>query len=100
LAKQQPPSTPEEPYTPELAQRLIRAAIRTGIVTLTSHARDEMKADHLDMADVLNVLRGGWVEEPEYENRAWRYRVRTNRLCVVVEFRSETEIVVVTAWRF
>jgi hypothetical protein len=36
----------------------------------------------------------------EYENREWRYRVRTNRIAVVVAFDSEEELTVVTVWRF
>lgn len=87
-------------YTPERAKELIRAIVKSGIVTTGSHARSQMATRKLDMADVLSVLRGGWVEEPELENGSWRYRVQTNRQCVVVEFRSETEIEIVTAWRF
>ena len=87
-------------FEPEKAKKLIRAIIKTGVVVTGPHARDQMAARRLDMADILNVLRGGWVEEPEFENGVWRYRVQTNRQCVVVEFRSESEIVIVTAWRF
>ena len=52
------------------------------------------------MLDVANVLRGGVVDPGEYENGSWRYRVRTARIAVIVAFRSETELRVVTAWRF
>lgn len=34
------------------------------------------------------------------ENGSWRYRVRTARMAVIVAFRSETALRVVTAWRF
>ena len=51
------------------------------------------------MVDAINVLRGGIVEPGEFENGSWRYRVRTQRMYVVVAFRSETELRVVTAWR-
>jgi hypothetical protein len=58
-----------------------------------------MAKDHLDAVDVDNVLRGGVVEPGEYENGSWRYRVRTDRITVVIAFRSGSELVVVTAWR-
>ena len=49
--------------------------------------------------DCANVLRAGVVEEPEFERGSWRYRVRTQRMYVVVAFRSENELSIVTAWR-
>lgn len=51
------------------------------------------------MVDVVNILRGGVVEQPELVNGTWRYRVRTQRMTVVIAFRSDAEIRVVTAWR-
>jgi hypothetical protein len=48
---------------------------------------------------VSTVLCGGVVQPPELERGTWRYRVLTNRICVVVAFRSDDELVVVTAWR-
>jgi hypothetical protein len=39
------------------------------------------------------------VDPAEFENSSWRYRVRTARIAVIVAFRSETELRVVTAWR-
>jgi len=49
-----------------------------------------MLADDLTTVDCENVLRGGFVRPGEYE---------TSRITVVVAFRSERELVVVTAWR-
>ena len=51
------------------------------------------------MVDCENVLRGGVVRQGEYEHGTWRYRVETNKTTVVIAFRSEQELVVVTAWR-
>ncbi len=59
-----------------------------------------MADDGLTAVDVENVLRAGWVEMSEYENREWGYRVRTNRIAIVVAFESEAELTVVTVWRF
>jgi hypothetical protein len=70
-----------EPLSPPDARRLIREIL------------------HLTMVDVTNVLRGGVVDPAEFENGSWRYRVRTARIAVIVAFRSETELRVVTAWR-
>lgn len=88
-----------EPLTPVAAKALIKTILEKGTVTFSSHARAEMKKDKLDEVDVVNVLRGGVVEPGEYENGSWRYRVRTPKIVVVVAFRSEAELVVVTAWR-
>lgn len=78
---------------------MIRRILATGQVGLTGHAEEELAKDTLTMVDAINVLRGGAVDPPEYENGSWRYRVRTARISVVVAFRSETRLVVVTAWR-
>lgn len=58
-----------------------------------------MLADELTTLDCENVLRGGVVRPAEYSSGSWRYRVETARMTVVVAFRSEHELVVVTAWR-
>jgi Domain of unknown function (DUF4258) len=88
-----------EPLDPTRARQLIRHLIASGEVSFSKHALEEMAKDHLTTVDCTNVLRGGVVESPELERGTWRYRVRTNRIYVVVVFRSETRLVVVTAWR-
>jgi len=92
-------SQPKEAYNPAKAKQLIRAIISDGIVIITGHAKQEMLADNLTIVDCNNVLRGGIVEPAEWENGAWRYRVHTVKIYVVIEFESETELVLVTAWR-
>lgn len=89
----------DEPLRETDARAAIREILELGNLTFSGHARQEMTNDNLGELDVRNVLRGGWVEPAEWENGSWRYRVRTQRMCVVVAFRSEAEIVVVTAWR-
>ncbi len=69
-------------------------------MTFSRHAEEEMAKDNLTMVDVTNLLRGGVVDPAEFENGSWRYRVRSARMAVVVAFRSESELRVVTAWRF
>jgi hypothetical protein len=90
----------DEPFGNQDAQKLIREILKSGTVFFTPHGRKAMADDDLTAVDVENVLRGGWVEMSEYENREWRYRVQTNRIAIVVAFESETDLTVVTAWRF
>ena len=79
---------------------MLRNAIGPGgELTFTTHARQEMAKDGLESTDVTNVLRGGIVNEPEWENGAWRYRVWTQKIAVIVELRGAKSAVVVTAWR-
>ena len=89
----------DQPLDCPTAKRLMRKALDDGVVAFTKHAEEELTEDDLTMVDCVNVLRAGIVEPPEMQNGSWRYRVTTSRICVVVVFRSETKIVVVTAWR-
>ena len=94
-----PASLPGEPFDCAKAKALIREILKAGTLSFSAHAFGEMKKDDLQTTDVLSVLRGGWGEPPERESGTWRYRFKTNRMCAVVAFRSETHAVVVTAWR-
>ena len=59
-----------------------------------------MAKDDIVETDVVNVLRNGTLTETgELVATTWRYRLHTERFCVVVAFRSVTELVLVTAWR-
>jgi len=58
-----------------------------------------MEKDRLTTQDAVNVLRAGVVEPSAFENGRWRHRVKTNSIYVVVTLPSETEAIVVTAWR-
>ncbi len=88
-----------EPLNSPEAKRLIGEILAGGEVVSSRHARQELEKDNLTMVDCINVLRGGVVEPAEWENGTWRYRVRTQRIWVVVAFRSEKRLVIVTAWR-
>jgi len=83
------------------ARRLAKKILRKGSTTFTRHARQEMENDDLLETDVVNTISGGIISEPgELGHRGdWCYRIRTERITVVIMFRSATEIVVVTAWR-
>ena len=89
----------DEPLEPDAARNLIREILRAGRFIYSKHAKEEMLADGLTTVDCENVLRGGGVRPGEFEHGTWRYRVATSRIAVVVAFRSEHELVVVTTWR-
>ena len=90
------------PLSPSDAQRVIREAVEGGQVVFVMHAEEEIASDLLDTWDVQNVLLGGHVGAAYERGGAWRYRVSTERLTVVVEIEDEDgqpEIIVVTGWR-
>ena len=89
----------DEPLDRPRAKELIRGILATGETRFSKHALEEMAKDNLTTVDCVNVLRGGVVVPGEFEKGSWRYRVRTARMTVVVAFRSEHRLVVVTAWR-
>ena len=82
------------------AKKLIGEILRVGQVVIWDHATREMEKDDMTTMDAQNVLRCGKItEEPEFEGGAYRYRVQTEKMLVVVELQSETELSVITAWR-
>jgi hypothetical protein len=89
----------DEPLGPDAARRLIRGILRAGRAIYSSHAKQKLLADDLTTVDCENVLRDGVVGPGELDDGTWRYRVETSRIAVVVAFRSEDELVIVTAWR-
>jgi hypothetical protein len=72
---------------------------QNGSVVFSGHALKEMKADDLTTQDALNTIRAGACQPGEFENGSWRYRAQTQRMTFVIAFRSESELIVVTAWR-
>ena len=81
-------------------KKFIREILSAGSVRWTKHAKDEIEKDNISIEDVISTLRAGTAEPGEWENDGWRYRVRTNRFYVVVEFDEENPLlIVITAWR-
>jgi hypothetical protein len=90
----------EEPLRAAAAKKLLREILDAGTITYSQpHALERLKKHRMSMLDCENVLRGGAVAEAEWENGAWRHHVYTNRFTVVVQFLSESHLLVVTAWR-
>jgi Domain of unknown function (DUF4258) len=88
-----------EPLKPPDAKKLAREIVNNGTFDFSGHAYEEMANDGLQSTDCLNIIRAGNYDEPEYRNEEWRYRVCTQRMCVVIAFMSETRLRVITAWR-
>lgn len=88
-----------EPFKPPEAKKLVRDIVENGVLVFSGHAQEEMAKDELQAADCLNLLRGGVYHPPEFINGEWRYRVTTQRICVVFAFASQTRMRVVTVWR-
>lgn len=88
-----------EPLKLPDAKKLARDIVEKGFVDFCGHALEEMKKDDLQTTDCVNLIRGGTYEPPDFINGEWRYRVVTQRICVVFAFQSDTRMRVVTAWR-
>lgn len=89
-----------QPIRATEARKLLRRILNSGVVTYAQpHAIDMIKERNLSILDCENVMRAGAVQEAEWENGGWRHQIRTPRIVVVVEFLSEEEVLVVTAWR-
>lgn len=70
-------------------------------VVFSKHAEEEMDKDDLSKVDVLNVLLSpsARIEEPEFVRSSWRYRVKTERIVVVIVFSSSNDgVTVITVW--
>ena len=89
----------DEPLDAAVAQALMRTIETDGGVVFSRHVGEQMIERGISVPDVLNVLRAGSVQPAELENGSWRYPVSTARFQVVVAFRSERELSVITAWR-
>ena len=81
------------------ARRRIRNIIDNGVVVWTEHVMRRLAERQLTTVDCVNVLRAGQVGVPEFDGRTWRYPVSGGWITVVVAFRSELKLVVITAWR-
>ena len=89
-----------QPFRAIEARKLLRRILNNGVVTYAQpHAIDMIKDRKLSLLDCENVIRAGALQEAEWENGGWRHQVRTQKIVVVIEFLSEEEILVVTAWR-
>lgn len=91
--------TEREPLDAVRVRTLVQDIIVNGIVAYTKHIRERAVEKSFTLEDVLNTLRGGVCIDAIIENGTWRYQVGTPTMVVVVAFRSESELVTITAWR-
>ncbi len=93
------PTPPD--HSPAQARHLIKRIYAEGTVTYSKpHAEEKLIKHNLTKVDIGNVLRAGTISDhPEFENGAWRYKIHSNKIVVVVEIWSEDRIFIVTAWR-
>jgi len=90
----------DQPLRAVDAKKRLRRILQSGVVTYAQpHALEMIRERRLSILDCENVMRAGVVEEAESENGGWRHQVRTQKIVVVIEFLSEEEVLVVTAWR-
>lgn len=88
-----------EPFGERTAKRLIRECITGGRVSWTDHALERCSKWRLTTGDCVNALKAGAVDPAEWEMGTWRYRVRAGRITVVIAFRDERSLTVITAWK-
>ncbi len=89
-----------EPLAPGEARKLLRRILQDGVITYSiPHALERLAQRNISTVDCENVLRGGTVDPGEWENGAWRYRVRTQKIELIVQFLSDEELLIVNAWR-
>lgn len=90
----------KQPFSKVEAKKRLRKILSSGFVSYSRpHAIERLEKRNLSMVDCENVLRGGIVDEAEYENGSWRHHVRTQKIEVIIEFLSEEEVLILTAWR-
>lgn len=105
--------------TTDQVRALLKDATSTGSrisIRFTTHADSELQKDGKTRRDAINVLRGGFVDQTEWDvsHCEWRYRVSTSRMSVVIsidsfevesrppatEGETQTVVVVITAWSY
>jgi len=90
----------DQPLRAPEAKKLLRKILDGGEVTYSQpHAIERMRERGISLADCLNVMRAGVMQEAQLENGGWRHRIETAKIVVVVEFLSDDEVLVVTTWR-
>ena len=78
----------------------LRSSPERSIVSFTSYCKKRMKQRNLTTVDIYNVLKKGSIyNDPEYENGAYRYRVETRKIVVMIEFTNPNIIRCITTWR-
>jgi hypothetical protein len=88
----------DAPMPPDAAAELLRRIVQDGAVAWSGSGLARLEAAGLAPVDCLCAMRDGVADPARHEEGHWRYRVHGQSMCVVVVFRSETEVVIVDAW--
>ena len=90
----------KKPLQPDEAKARIREILSRGRVVYSKpHAMERLQQRDLTMLDCANVLHEGSVDPPYRENGKWRYKVKTAKIEVVIQFLKYDRLMIVTAWR-
>lgn len=85
------------------ARKLSLELCKKSKIIFSKHSLKELINDDLDRMDAINVIMSPSakiIKSPEFENGSWRYRVETNKICVVITFTEKPSgIIVVTVFR-
>jgi len=88
------------------AATLIGHIFDQGRIIYGKHFRDELAADHLDIADAFHVLQHGRIySEPEQDIKTgeWKYRIEgvtssAKRIAIIFCFKSEQDAFLITVF--
>lgn len=93
----------DEPLSPASARQLIRKILRDphGLIIFSEHATSVRMVERaITEAEVYACLeRGVCGPNITHERGTWRYPIEIPTLTVVVAFDTETQAIVITAWR-
>jgi hypothetical protein len=87
------------PLTADDATMLARRIAVCGTISWTAGALRRLSAERLTTIDCHNAIRRGTSDPGERSRSLWRYRIHTPAVRVEVVFRSNDELVVVSAAR-
>ena len=97
----------EEPWNAHTAKQVIRRIMMMqgdGALVITRHVSRRMDERDMTMVDLLNILRGGWIDESRTDlhpkTNSWCYRLRTNEMWVEVAFDWPDAIRLVSCGRY
>jgi hypothetical protein len=85
-----------EPLKADDAKKEILRRLKVGTVYTSPHFRRAAAAEGLLPLAAVEFLFAGFVEMVEFEGGNWCYRVRNGRVVVVVAFRGENQLDLVT----
>lgn len=87
-----------EPLSNDDAKREILRRLAHGTMFTSTHFRRAAAAESLGPLEAAKLLPAGFVQMAEFEGGNWRYRVKNGRFVIVVAFRGENQIDLVSVF--